>query len=113
MEVHTQIGHDVLAGSDNEILNMAARIALTHHERIDGTGYPNALKGEDIPLEGRIVAVADVFDALTSDRVYRKAFEVNAAVEMMREGRGTHFDARVLDALLSDLESFKRVEKRP
>jgi PAS domain S-box-containing protein len=112
MENHTQIGHDILTGSHSEILDLAARIALTHHERMDGSGYPNGLKGDEIPLAGRIVAVADVFDALTSDRVYRTAFDFDRAIEMMREGRGTHFDPQVLDVLLDDLESFKRVSER-
>jgi PAS domain S-box-containing protein len=112
MEQHTQIGHDILIGSHNEMLDMAARIAVTHHERVDGSGYPNGLKGDEIPLEGRIVAVADVFDALTSDRVYRKAFDFERAIQMMREGRGTHFDPHVLDVLLSDLASFRRVADR-
>jgi putative two-component system response regulator len=112
MERHARIGHDILAGSHVEMFDMAARIALTHHEKVDGSGYPNGLKGDEIPLEGRIVAVADVFDALTSDRVYRKAFDFEQAIEMMREGRGTHFDPRLLDVLLADLESFRRVSER-
>jgi HD-GYP domain-containing protein (c-di-GMP phosphodiesterase class II) len=112
MELHSEIGHDILAGSHVEMLNMAARIALTHHEKVDGSGYPQGLKGDEIPLEGRIVAVADVLDALTSDRVYRKAFDFERAVEMMREDRGTHFDPSILDALLDDLDSFRRVSER-
>ncbi len=108
MERHAQIGHDILAGSHSEMLDMAALIALTHHERIDGTGYPQRLEGEEIPIEGRIVAVADVFDALTSDRVYRKAFGIEKAIEIMREGRGSQFDAAILDLLLENLDSFAR-----
>jgi putative two-component system response regulator len=95
------------------MLDMAASIALTHHEKVDGSGYPQGLKGDEIPLEGRIAAVADVFDALTSDRVYRRAFEFDRAMEMMRNGRGSHFDARILDILLDDPESFKRVSRQP
>jgi putative two-component system response regulator len=102
MERHSQYGFDVLAGSGNELLDMAASIALTHHERVDGKGHPKGLKGEEIPIEGRIVAVADVFDALTSDRTYRKAMSTDRAIEVMREGRGTQFDERVLDLLLDD-----------
>jgi len=104
MEMHSPIGHDILAGADAD-LDLAATIALTHHERVDGTGYPNGLKGDEIPVEGRIVAVADVFDALTSDRVYRKAFSVEKAIEIMEEGRGTQFDPEILDALLGNLDS--------
>jgi putative two-component system response regulator len=104
MELHTTIGHQILDGSDSELLRMAARVALTHHERWDGNGYPQALLGEEIPLEGRIVAVADVFDALLSDRCYRPAMELEQAVELMRKGRGAHFDPKVVDVLLDDLD---------
>ena len=97
MEAHTEIGHRILAGSNEELLDLAALLALTHHERIDGTGYPHRLAGESIPIEGRIAAVADVFDALTSDRVYRPAYQPEEARELMLEGRGTQFDAQVLD----------------
>jgi putative two-component system response regulator len=97
MEAHTEMGHRILAGSNVELLDLAALLALTHHERIDGTGYPNRLAGEEIPIEGRIAAVADVFDALTSDRVYRPAYQPVEARELMCEGRGAQFDARLLD----------------
>jgi putative two-component system response regulator len=100
MKRHTTIGYEILSGTGADVLEMAATIALTHHEWYDGTGYPRELAGEQIPLEGRIVAVADVYDALTSDRVYRKAFSHEEAVEMMRAERGTHFDPQVLDAML-------------
>src|SRR5439155_1136096 len=86
--------------TEEELLDLAASIALTHHERWDGAGYPMRLRAEEIPLEGRIVAVADVFDALTSDRVYRAAFSPDSAVEIMVAGRGTQFDPTVLDAFL-------------
>jgi putative two-component system response regulator len=97
MEGHAEMGYRILAGSDVELLDLAALMALTHHERIDGTGYPRGLAGDEIPIEGRIAAVADVFDALTSDRVYRPAFEVSEARTMMEEGRGKQFDADLLD----------------
>jgi PAS domain S-box-containing protein len=100
MERHPDIGHGILAGSGAELLDLAASIACTHHERFDGGGYPCGLRGEEIPLEGRIAAVADVFDALTSDRVYRTAFSRADAFAMMRAERGAHFDPRVLDAFL-------------
>ncbi|HXH87655.1 MAG TPA: HD domain-containing phosphohydrolase [Gaiellaceae bacterium] len=100
MEAHAEIGHRILAGSNEELLDLAALLALTHHERIDGTGYPNKLAGDQIPIEGRITAVADVFDALTSDRVYRPAFQPDEAREMMLEGRGTQFDSRLLDLFI-------------
>ena len=87
MKEHTTVGHDILAGSDSPLLQMAARIALTHHEHYDGSGYPRGLKSEEIPIEGRIVAVADVFDALLSDRPYRPAMEVDAATQLISSPR--------------------------
>jgi len=104
MERHTTVGYEILADSGSELLQLAATIALTHHERWDGAGYPQGLAGEQIPIEGRVTAVADVFDALLSDRCYRSALSVDDAVEVIREGRGAHFDPRVVDALLGNLE---------
>jgi putative two-component system response regulator len=104
MERHAEAGHQILAGSESELLQMAARIALTHHERFDGSGYPRGLVGEEIPIEGRIVAVADVFDALLSDRPYRPAMSIAETVEIIGEGRGTQFDPEVTDVLLEHLE---------
>ena len=103
VETHAEEGHRLLRGSSSSILDLAATIALSHHEKWDGTGYPRGAKGEAIPIEGRIVAVADVFDALTSDRVYRRAFTVEEAVEMMLEQRGRHFDPVLLDAFMEVL----------
>ncbi len=103
VETHAEEGHRLVRGSSSSILDMAATIALSHQEKWDGSGYPRGLVGEEIPIEGRIVAVADVFDALTSDRVYRKAFSVEEAVKMMREERGHHFDPMVLDAFMEVL----------
>jgi PAS domain S-box-containing protein len=100
MQRHAEIGHSILAGSGADLLERAATIALTHHERYDGAGYPHGLAGEEIPLDGRIVAVADVFDALTTDRVYRRAHSHEQALAIMRLERGGHFDPRVLDAFL-------------
>ena len=99
VERHAEIGYSILAGSSSRLLSLAATIALTHHERWDGTGYPRALGGEQIPLEGRIAAVADVFDALISDRPYRPALSRAQAYAIMLEGRGTQFDPGVLDLL--------------
>lgn len=95
---HTEIGHAILSGSGSELLELAATIALSHHERWDGTGYPRGLRGEEIGLEARIAAVADVLDALLSDRPYRPAMPVPDALGIIRSGRGTHFDPAVLDA---------------
>lgn len=104
MERHAEVGHAILADSQSELLRMAARIALTHHERYDGTGYPRGLAGEAIPIEGRITAVADAFDALLSERSYQAAMPVDQAKVLIAEGRGGQFDPDVVDALLADLD---------
>jgi putative two-component system response regulator len=104
MELHATVGHRILAGSDSELLEMAAEIALTHHERWDGEGYPRGLSGKQIPLEGRIVAVADVFDALLSERCYRAAMTLSEAVALMEAGKGTQFDPKIVGLLLAHLE---------
>ncbi len=113
MKRHTEIGHDLLCGSNSELLAMAASIALTHHERFDGAGYPRRLAGEEIPIEGRIVAVADVFDALIRDRAYRPAFPLEEAVETMKRGRGTQFDPEVLEALLENVDAVMLIGGHP
>jgi methanogenic corrinoid protein MtbC1 len=105
VETHAEEGHRLLRGSSSSILDMAATIALSHHEKWDGSGYPRGLAGEEIPIEGRIVAITDVFDALTSDRVYRPAFTIERAVEMMREQRARHFDPVLLDTFLEVLSN--------
>ena len=105
MEQHAEIGYRILAGSRAELLQLAATIAWTHHERVDGTGYPRGLQGDAIPLEGRIAAVADVFDALTRDRVYRRRFSRAQAVDMLAEGRGTQLDADAVDALIAGISA--------
>ena len=109
MERHAEIGYRMLAGSSSELLDLAATIALSHHERFDGAGYPHGLAGESIPLEGRIAAVADVFDAITSNRVYRPALPFPEAIELMREGRGTQFDPLLLDLFMSALDDVRAI----
>lgn len=101
MERHTIIGGQLLSGADNDILSMAERIALTHHERWDGRGYPNGLAGDAIAPEGRIAAVADVFDALTNKRIYKPAFPFEEAFSLVQSERGKHFDPAVVDAFFS------------
>ena len=98
---HVDIGARIVAGCTSALLELAARIALTHHERWDGTGYPLGLAGEAIPIEGRITAVADVFDALSSRRPYKPALPIAECFEIIEEGRGKHFDPQVLDAFLA------------
>jgi PAS domain S-box-containing protein len=104
MQRHAVIGHEILSDSRSELLRMAANVALTHHERYDGGGYPNGLAGEEIPIEGRVTAVADVFDALLSDRCYRPAMSLDQVRTFMTEGRGTQFDPAVVDILLTDFD---------
>ncbi len=99
---HPGYGGDILANSENELLRMSERVARGHHEKWDGTGYPEKRKGDAIPLEARIVALADVFDALTSRRCYKPAFSINDALKIIYEGAGKHFDPALVDA-------FKRV----
>jgi putative two-component system response regulator len=103
METHTTIGADILAGSNNKLLETARIIALTHHEKWDGSGYPGRLAGETIPLEGRIVAIVDVFDALTSERPYKKAWPVDEAVAEIRTQSGKHFDPELVEHFLAIL----------
>jgi PAS domain S-box-containing protein len=104
MKRHTTVGHEILANSQSELLRVAATIALTHHEHYDGSGYPQELAGEEIPLEGRIAAIADVFDALLSDRHYRPALTVDETVEVIKKGRGRQFDPQIVDLLLKHLD---------
>ncbi|MEW6221302.1 MAG: HD domain-containing phosphohydrolase, partial [Thermodesulfobacteriota bacterium] len=112
MQRHTEIGFRLLSSSNWEILDLGASIALTHHEKFNGSGYPRGLAGTDIPVEGRIAAVADVFDALTSDRVYKKAMPVSQAVAILEEGRGLHFDPMFLDLFLASLAEIDELRQR-
>jgi hypothetical protein len=116
MERHTTVGYEMLAGSSSAEIELGALIALSHHEHFDGGGYPRGLSGSDIPLAGRIVAVADVFDALTSDRVYRPAMSVGDALQILHEGRARQFDPKVLDAFddaLDDILSARPRHREP
>ena len=101
MRKHPEYGASILSGSDVPVLKMAEEVALAHHEKFDGSGYPFNLHGEQIPLSARIVALADFFDAITMDRCYRPAFSDKKAIAMVIEGNGTHFDPNVVKAFLS------------
>lgn len=101
MKMHTLYGSKILEGSHVGYIRFAEVIALTHHEKWDGSGYPFGIKGDKIPLVGRIMAIADVFDALTSRRPYKKAFSVEKSFEIINQGRGTHFDPDIVDAFFS------------
>lgn len=101
MKQHATYGHEILCGSRSGLLQAGAEIARLHHEKWDGSGYPQGLAGEAIALNGRIVAVADVFDALTSERPYKKAWDIDRARTFLQEGRGSHFDPACVDAFLA------------
>ena len=107
---HARLGAEILHIRSSPMMMMATRIAQTHHERWDGSGYPLGLAGEDIPLEGRITAVADVFDALASSRPYKKAFPREKCFRILEEGRGSHFDPRMLDAFFARAEEIIDVQ---
>jgi putative two-component system response regulator len=112
MKLHATIGHEILKGSSSKVLEMGAVIAQSHHEKFDGTGYPNGLKGEEIPLFSRIVAVADVFDALTSERPYKKAWELERAVQHIKDNAGTHFDPACVTAFLDQWDGVLKIRAR-
>jgi response regulator RpfG family c-di-GMP phosphodiesterase len=109
IQMHTQIGHEMLCNSSRELLRAASIVALQHHERYDGNGYPNGLKGEDIHIFGRITAVADVFDALGVKRVYKDAWPMDRILDYFREERGKHFDPVVVDAFFDRLDEFSAI----
>ena len=109
MQQHATLGAEMLGNASSPFLKMAREIAQSHHERWDGTGYPAGLRGEEIPESARIVAIVDVFDALTHDRVYRPAFEPEQVLNMMRSGRGSHFDPRLLDIFMSLLPEMNAI----
>ena len=107
---HPVLGNQLLNTASSPLIRMASRIALTHHERWDGSGYPLGLAGEDIPIEGRITAIADVFDALSTKRPYKPAIPVKECFEIMREGSGSHFDPAILDAFFRQKEAIIAVQ---
>jgi len=104
MQNHPEIGARILDGSHTEVLDMAYNIAYSHHEKWDGSGYPNGLRGEEIPVEARIVALADVYDALSSKRVYKDAFPRDKCVEIVSSERNQHFQGKIVDILLDNLD---------
>jgi len=112
MREHAQIGAQIIGEHSSGLLHRAREIALSHHEKWDGSGYPNGLAGEDIPLVGRIVAIADVFDALTSERPYKKAWSVEAAVELLRAEAGRHFDPQLVELFLTQLPVLLEIKAR-
>lgn len=109
MKTHAELGYEMLKYSQRPILKTAAIIANEHHEKIDGSGYPNGLKGSEIHIYGRITAVADVFDALGSSRMYKKAWELDKILELFKRDSGTHFDAKLIELFLDNLDKFLKI----
>jgi len=112
MKQHTLMGGRILEGSHAGFIRLGETVAVTHHEKWDGTGYPKGLKGKNIPLVGRIVAIADVFDALTSKRPYKEPFSLEKSYEIIKEGRGTHFDPDVVDAFFASEEKLLAIKEK-
>ena len=108
---HADMGGFIMEGVDSPMLELAATIARTHHEKWDGTGYPFKLKGENIPIEGRICCVADVYDALCSERPYKPKFPIKKCLEIMLSERGTRFDPIVLDAFFDKIVEIEAIRK--
>jgi two-component system response regulator RpfG len=112
MKTHPRIGYDILKGSPSKYLSMGAIIALGHHEKFDGSGYPNGLHGEDIPIVGRVVAVADVFDALVSERPYKHAWTVEEGLAYLQGQKGKHFDPRCVEAFVSGEAKIREIRQK-
>jgi len=110
IKTHTTIGAKILANSKSEILQLAEKIAISHHEKWNGKGYPKGLSGDDIPLAGRIVALSDVFDALTSKRPYKDPFPIAKALDIIEKEHGQHFDPDVTDAFLDNVDEFLKIK---
>ena len=111
MKTHATLGYEMLAHSDREILKTAAIVAYEHHEKYDGSGYPRGLSGEDIHIYGRITAIADVFDALGSDRVYKKAWEDEKIFALLTEEKGRHFDPKLIDIFFANLDAINAIRE--
>ena len=112
MKGHARLGYELLKDSGSEILRAGAEVAMSHHEKYDGSGYPFGLKGTQIPQLGRIVAVADVFDALTSERPYKRAWSLDDACRFLEEGRSKHFDPLCVEAFLAGWEDILEIRQR-
>ena len=112
MKKHPEIGAEILGESDSELIDLAKIVSMTHHEKWDGSGYPLQLKGENIPLAGRIVALADVFDALTSVRPYKGAWSVEEAVNYINAQKEIHFDPALVDVFIEQLDEIIKIKER-
>lgn len=112
MKTHSTLGYEMLNKSNRPIIKTAAIVAYEHHEKWDGTGYPRGLKGEEIHIYGRITAIADVFDALGSDRVYKKAWELDKILEFFKEQKGKHFDPKLIDIFFENIDKFLEIRDK-
>lgn len=112
MKAHAQIGADILSNPQSQLVALARSIAITHHEKWDGSGYPKGLKEKEIPLEGRIAAIADVFDALTSERPYKKAWSVEDAVQLLQDESGKHFDPELVTLFVQELPKILDIKNK-
>jgi response regulator RpfG family c-di-GMP phosphodiesterase len=112
MKQHAALGYEILSASPRGMLKAAATVAYEHHEKWDGSGYPQALKGDEINIYGRITAVADVFDALGSDRCYKKAWPLEDVLEFFKEQKGRHFDPKLVDLLFENLDTFLEIRDK-
>lgn len=111
MKTHPEIGAEILGDADSDLISLAKVVSLTHHEKYDGSGYPKGLKGEEIPIEGRIVAIADVFDALTSVRPYKEAWSIEKAVAFIESQSGAHFDPDIVQVFKECLDSILEIKQ--
>lgn len=112
MKTHAQIGAEILSNPSSYLIELAHSVAITHHEKWDGSGYPNGLAGEDIPIEGRIIALVDVFDALTSERPYKRAWSTEEAIAFMKEQSGKHFDPSLIPLLEQELPKILDIQAK-
>jgi putative two-component system response regulator len=112
MQSHTRIGASILKHSQSGVMKVAKIVALSHHEKWDGSGFPDGLVGEAIPLEGRIVAICDVFDALVSNRSYKKSWTDAEAIDFLRQNAGKHFDPRLVELFIHNIPEFKAFSYR-
>lgn len=112
MKQHTVIGGKILEGSDAEFIKLGQAIALTHHEKWDGTGYPRGLRGSEIPLAGRITAIADAFDVMLSKRPYKEPFTLQQTLAIINQSRGSHFDPKVVDAFFAGQDEIFAIKEK-
>lgn len=112
MKTHASIGGKLLDGDSSDLMHLAKEIAISHHEKWDGSGYPNGIKGEAIPISGRIAALADVFDALTSERPYKKAWTVEDAINLIKDNSGKHFDPKLVDVFMEQLPNIIKIREQ-